>query len=147
MPALLDKGTPAHERRLKGAPMKSCRLTHALSFALCLFILNQGLYAVEKFVLPKPSGPYAVGRASFHLVDASRTDEQGSREDHKREFMMLVWYPSEPGAKGSPAEWLPSAWVFLESDRVLSTMFGRSSDPSARHICRCARSSSGPALE
>ena len=127
--------------------MKSCRLTHALSFALCLFILDQGLYAVEKFVLPKPSGPYAVGRASFHLVDASRTDEQGSREDHKREFMMLVWYPSEPGAKGSPAEWLPSAWVSLEAGGLLGTMLGRSSDPSAKDISGVLRSVSVHALE
>ena len=127
--------------------MKSCRLTHALSFALCLFILDQGLYAVEKFVLPKPSGPYAVGRASFHLVDASRTDEQGSREDHKREFMMLVWYPSEPGANGSPAEWLPSAWVSLEAGGLLGTMLGRSSDPSAKDISGVLRSVSVHALE
>ena len=95
-------------------------------------MLGGGLYGVDKAVLPKPTGPYAVGRTSFHLVDASRTDEQGTREDHKREFMVFVWYPAAPGAAAPFAEWLPSDWVPLEAGGLLGTMLGRSSDPAAK---------------
>ena len=51
-------------------------------------------------LLPEPTGPYPVGRVTFNLVDASRDDEQGSQENHKREFMVQVWYPDNAARRG-----------------------------------------------
>jgi dienelactone hydrolase len=52
-------------------------------------------------------------------VDASREDDQGTREDHKREFMVHVWYPAQKGAEGKPAPWIPAEWARLEDKGVL----------------------------
>jgi hypothetical protein len=121
--------------------MESRSRNHTLSCVLtCLIILSQGLFAVDKTFLPKTTGPYGVGRTSFHLVDASRTDELGSRADHKREFVIFVWYPADSVAAGAPAEWLPAEWVPLETNGLLGRMLGRSSDPVARDIPGVMRS-------
>ncbi|WP_374018944.1 hypothetical protein ABU162_04120 [Paenibacillus thiaminolyticus] len=53
-------------------------------------------YLFPVFTLPEPTGSYAIGTASYHLVDRSceesYTDDKG---DH-RELMITVWYPADP---------------------------------------------------
>jgi len=44
--------------------------------------------------LAKPSGPYAVGRATRMLTDASRTNRYGIATNSS--FMITIWYPAEP---------------------------------------------------
>ncbi|WP_344602164.1 alpha/beta hydrolase [Streptomyces glaucus] len=69
--------------------------------------------------LPPPTGSYAVGRDTLHLVDRSRPDpwvpEAGARE-----LMVSVYYPARPGG-GRPAPYMTSAEAraFLE-DRELT---------------------------
>src|SRR5438132_368104 len=46
--------------------------------------------------LPEPTESYPVGRITFHLVD------------DKREFTVQAWYPSQSGAEGKPASWVPA---------------------------------------
>jgi len=81
--------------------------------------------------LPEPTGAYPVGRITFHLVDGSRNDDQGSHKDHKREFMVQVWYPARSGPEGKPAPWLPADW---EERGFLGLLLRGSSDPSAKDI-------------
>jgi len=61
--------------------------------------------------LPNPTGPYAVGTTTLHIVDPSReeifTDDPG---DH-REFMVRVWYPAEPEPGAKPMPYWPAADV------------------------------------
>ncbi|MER5785993.1 alpha/beta hydrolase [Streptomyces mobaraensis] len=47
--------------------------------------------------LPDPTGPYAVGRSTFHLVDHGRKDLWVPEADG-RELMVDVHYPARPGA-------------------------------------------------
>jgi predicted dienelactone hydrolase len=60
---------------------------------------------------PEPTGPYAVGTTTFHVVDSDRdegfTDDPG---DH-REFMVRVWYPAEPEPGAKPMPYWPEADV------------------------------------
>jgi pimeloyl-ACP methyl ester carboxylesterase len=84
--------------------------------------------------LPSPTGSCPVGRSTFHLVDTTRDDPQGSRKDHKREFMVQVWYPAQSRAKDKPAPWLPADWARLEEEGLLGMELRRSSDPSAKDI-------------
>ncbi|MFL6055280.1 MAG: hypothetical protein ACJ72W_20610 [Actinoallomurus sp.] len=49
--------------------------------------------------LPAPTGPYAVGATSLHLVDRSRPDPW--RPAERRELMVSVFYPAE-GVTGRP---------------------------------------------
>src|SRR5437870_12769601 len=84
--------------------------------------------------LPEPTGACPVGRLTFHLVDASRDDDQGSHRDHKREFMAHVWYPAQSTIEGKPAPWMPADWARLEEKGILGMRLRGSSDPSAKDI-------------
>lgn len=65
-----------------------------------------GVQHVE-LVLPSPTGPYAVGRTTLHLVDRSRPDPWVP-EATNRELMVSLYYPSRPGRKG-PARYATEA--------------------------------------
>jgi hypothetical protein len=84
--------------------------------------------------LPEPTGAYPVGRVTYQLVDGSRSDDQGSREDHKREFMVQVWYPAQSGTGGKPAVWLPADTARLEEKGYLGLLLRASSDPAAKDV-------------
>jgi predicted dienelactone hydrolase len=50
----------------------------------------------------EPTGPYAVGTAVYHLIDASRDEFYSDAFGDNRELMIQVWYPAElpsPGTK------------------------------------------------
>jgi len=51
-------------------------------------------------VLPKPRGPYPIGRVLFDWTDERR----------QRELMIFVWYPAPPGTVGRSAEYVPGKW-------------------------------------
>jgi hypothetical protein len=97
-------------------------------------IFLPGFGLAQQTLLPKPTGPYAVGRTSFYLVNESVRDEDGSRPDRKREFMVLVWYPAAANSKAPPSAWLPFDWAKLETDGFLGMLLKRSSDPAASNI-------------
>jgi hypothetical protein len=66
----------------------------------------------EEVVLPEPTGPYAVGRVSYHWIDRSR-EETFTEEGDERELMAFVWYPAQKPAPASPTEiaaYLPGKW-------------------------------------
>ena len=44
---------------------------------------------------PQTTGPYQIGRASYHLVDASRKEIFTAEPDDVRELMVTVHYPAE----------------------------------------------------
>ncbi|GAA1781481.1 alpha/beta hydrolase [Streptomonospora arabica] len=56
---------------------------------------------------PEPTGPYAVGRASLHLVDETRGHPWvvGAKQ---RDVMASVWYPAEDSG-GEPAPYMPAS--------------------------------------
>ncbi len=45
--------------------------------------------------LPKPSGPYGIGRAAYDWTDNSRRDSLGQDSKRDRELMVYLWYPAE----------------------------------------------------
>jgi predicted dienelactone hydrolase len=57
------------------------------------FVLS---WLMPMFRFPKPSGPFAVGTRIFHLVEASRAEENGPSPSGKRELMIQAWYPAQP---------------------------------------------------
>lgn len=61
--------------------------------------------------LPRPSGPYAVGTQSFHLIDESREEIYTADPADVREIMAQIWYPAEPDAQGEPARYLDDLHV------------------------------------
>jgi dienelactone hydrolase len=59
--------------------------------------------------LPKPTGPYAVGRTSLHWVLTGHVDEFAPVPGSERELVVWIWYPAAPRG-GTPAEYLPRPW-------------------------------------
>lgn len=60
--------------------------------------------------LPDPGGPYAVGTASFELVDPERSEPYGTLAGEPRRIMVQAWYPtSDPD--GDPVPWTPNIAV------------------------------------
>ena len=51
----------------------------------------------SRTVLPKPTGPYAVGSRYFYLTDKNRADLISPDPDDSRAISLQVWYPAEPG--------------------------------------------------
>lgn len=43
-----------------------------------------------------PSGPYAIGTTTFHIIDESRDEIYTDDPDDKREFVVQIWYPAAP---------------------------------------------------
>jgi dienelactone hydrolase len=68
-------------------------------FLLALFLT----YIMSVPKLPQPTGPYAVGTRTFHLVDNSRTELFSESKTEPRELMVQVWYPAVKSAKGKLA--------------------------------------------
>src|SRR5205085_10222226 len=80
--------------------------------------------------LPPPTGKHAVGRVTYYMLDSSRDDERGTQQDHKREFMVQVWYPAPQGSKGKPAAWMLPEWV--SSGANYGDVLAKSRNPLAR---------------
>ena len=75
------------------------------SLGLLFFVIAALFPALMPVVsLPEPSGPYVVGKTTFHFVDKSRLETLTEDPDDYREFDAYVWYPAEPveGSKVSP---------------------------------------------
>jgi Platelet-activating factor acetylhydrolase, isoform II len=66
-------------------------------------------------VLPVPSGPYAIGRQGYDLMDMSRTDPFSLEKGRNRELMIYVWYPAKHSNQQSAGEYFPHARV-LDKD-------------------------------
>ena len=73
----------------------------------------------QEVVLPRPTGSYPVGRASYDWIDDGRVDELAPAKGAKRELLVWVWYPAVPPPPGvAPASYLPEDWIrALERDR------------------------------
>ena len=64
---------------------------------------------IAKASLPEPSGAFGVGRTSYNWVDIARQNPFASDSSARRELMVYLWYPTEPGQRTSASEYLPGA--------------------------------------
>lgn len=69
--------------------------------------------------LPRPTGAYAVGRRLIYILDTSRVDPKAIRDDGKREFMAVLWYPATVALSQPRAPWIPALWT----DSAASDLF------------------------
>lgn len=65
----------------------------------------------SKLTLPRPGGPYKVGRAEFDWVDSGRVDRLADPPADKRELVVWAWYPADVTGHARRAPYLPAAWV------------------------------------
>jgi len=83
-----------------------------------VFIIFIGLFGAmvhfgdhREVVLPKPTGPYAVGRTLFDWKDPKRDAPYSTAIGKHRELMVWLWYPATVPPQSKPAEYIPSAWA------------------------------------
>lgn len=48
------------------------------------------------FTMPSPTGEYAIGTESRHLIDHARAESLSEDHNEKRELMINIWYPVDP---------------------------------------------------
>ncbi|HET9533149.1 MAG TPA: hypothetical protein VFQ92_22525 [Blastocatellia bacterium] len=83
--------------------------------------LDEGTQSGQAVVeLPEPTGPYAVGRTSFHWKDASRQEVMTDDPGDGREIMAQVWYPAQLPVKA------PSTAAYFPDLGLLRTAFSDS---------------------
>ncbi|WJH33797.1 hypothetical protein N6H14_27970 [Paenibacillus sp. CC-CFT747] len=81
--------------RLQRTTLSKALRGFAYGVALLLLAFTVLLaYALPVFQLPRPSGSYAVGVQSFHLVDEQRQDPFLDKTPKKRELMVKLYYPA-----------------------------------------------------
>ena len=84
----------------------------ALTFATALPEL------MPVFHFPQPRGPYGIGTATYHWVDASRPDMFASTPGGHRELMVQVWYPAERNQEPRRAPYLAPGTRFAALCRL-----------------------------
>jgi pimeloyl-ACP methyl ester carboxylesterase len=105
-------------------PSASSRLRRALrrlaKFAAAAAVVGFSLVAILLVVmwaehrtaitLPPPTGPFAVGRATYAWTNESQIDELAPSPQSKRQVLAWIWYPAARSQRDVPAEYLPIAW-------------------------------------
>lgn len=93
--------------------------------------------------LPRPTGPYAVGRNRLHLVDASRRDHWVPSAG-ARELMVSMYYPARPGT-GTPSPYMTTkeARLLLEYQDLDKLIPAEVLSGTRTHSARGARPAHG----
>jgi pimeloyl-ACP methyl ester carboxylesterase len=60
--------------------------------------------------LPRPTGPFAVGRTVREWTDPTRVDRYASDPSERRSLVTWIWYPRSSSADAPVADYLPAAW-------------------------------------
>ena len=79
------------------------RLLLALMYFL-LLALPDGVAALD---IPRPSGPYSIGRVTFAWSDRSRLETMSGNQGEHRELLVHIYYPADASAHGPEAVYFP----------------------------------------
>lgn len=110
-------------------------LIEVLVIVLCLpiMLIAQAPELIDISMFPPPTGPYQVGRTTWHWVDTSRDEVLTDVEGDKRELVVRTWYPAEVEAgaelalatedlSGQGAEELMTIFHMDDSDPVVQSL-------------------------
>jgi hypothetical protein len=62
-------------------------------------------------ILPPSTGTHPIGRISTDCADPDRVDPYATDPLTPRELVLWIWYPTDAGSSGAPAEFLPRPWT------------------------------------
>lgn len=82
----------------------------AVVLGVMLFLLVLWLEHNSALELPRPTGPFAVGRMVTTWMDGNRADPFAPPPGHKRELLVWIWYPARPSGQSTQAEYVPRFW-------------------------------------
>lgn len=81
--------------------------------------------ATSVISLPKPTGAYQVGTATFDWIDASRQDSLTPDPNDHREIVVQAWYPIDSSAGGETEKYIPVSEKGIEK-MIASLGLGKS---------------------
>src|SRR6185503_7906062 len=107
-----------------------CLLIHSAAQTVPSSDVSAQNTAADEILLPAPTGPSRVGRASFHRVDTSRPEPFTADATDHREVFFHIWYPAEPSG-GTLAPYVDNllpdneifraSYTFAAIERVMKT--------------------------
>jgi len=89
--------------------------------ALLLAVSGALLYLFPLFKLPEPTGAFALGTQTFHLIDDSREERFAETPGGKRQLMIQLWYPAQQ-TSGRPYPFMPDADRLLAVEPISSKL-------------------------
>jgi len=101
-------------RIVKRTSLSINRLVAGLGIGLGLLVLIISIalpVMLPVFHFPKPTGPYAIGTATYHWVDRSRPELFTTDPNDYRELMAQVWYPAQKAPSALRAPYIQDADV------------------------------------
>lgn len=75
--------------------------------------------AVPVFGFPPPTGPYAIGTVTYHMVDQARAEIFTANPSDHRELMVQVWYPASASATAKRAPYLQDGKIIAPLAKLL----------------------------
>jgi len=102
--------TPVRERRLARRIFKGLAVLAMLA-VLGVAALLGSLWLEHRtaVTLPKPTGPFGVGRAIYDWTDDVTLDKLAPVPGTKRELLVWIWYPTAAGQSAAMDDYLPPA--------------------------------------
>ncbi|WP_445505888.1 alpha/beta hydrolase [Niallia sp. 03190] len=94
----------SHTYRLRHRALK---VTAAIFGALYVVITVGLPVLLPVFETAKPSGPYAIGTATYHWIDVKREEKLTKDPVDKRQLMVQIWYPAETSGDEKIAPYIP----------------------------------------
>lgn len=87
-----------------------------IGLILVVIVLSYLLIQRNKtIILPKPAGPFTVGRVGYDWVDNSRNETfSESSTAEKRKLSVWIWYPSDLKQNAKKSEYLPGKWETVQ---------------------------------
>jgi dienelactone hydrolase len=101
--------TAINQQRLTRRIFKSFALLTMLG-VLAIAVLFVSLWLEHRFglTLPKPTGPFTVGRALYDWTDDKTFDTLAPVPGTKRELLVWMWYPAADSPSAVIADYLPA---------------------------------------
>lgn len=76
--------------------------------------------AIPVFRFQPPTGPYAIGTFTIHLVDHARAEIFTSDPADRRELMVQIWYPGKLSPSLEIARYLPDGQILAPVTKLLN---------------------------
>lgn len=83
-------------------------LAFCVVFGIGLLLASLGLEHSFAVTLPKPTGPFAVGRVVYDWVDDRTVDTLAPLRGTKRELLVWIWYPAAAGHSAVMDDYFPA---------------------------------------
>ena len=115
------------------------------ALALGLFFASLWFENSQSLELPRPTGPFAVGRVGTTWVDTGRAYPFTPPPDRDRELVVWIWYPAQRSDAAPTAEYLAGPWRRAIAEirgvalthfifRSLAKVRGHSVEPSLQQL-------------